>query len=167
LPSVTADDALPPYIAAFRYLFRAKPKGVIVMAVWRSLLPSMSQLWYRMDWMWTARFPFRLLLLVSDQVSGAAQTQVCIDLLTAPMCCIEPGFSAIIRSMALSLGPDQAAQIAFLRGRFVYHIIYSWALSIKPTIQDLENMNSMFRRFRVSGRPPDFATTAAKGSQTN
>ncbi len=81
-----------------------------------------------------------------------------------PDCCLDVGFSRILQRLARQVAGDLPSQVAFIRGTFVYSIVVSWASSVHGSIFDLECCNAQVRRFRVAGRPPTFATTAAKST---
>ena len=64
--------------------------------------------------------------------------------------------------MALAAASTREGQIVFLLGGFVRRILHVWAETESLTVFDLECINAVIGRVRVSGRSPDFSTLAAK-----
>ncbi len=151
------------HVAAFRHLFGSSAD--IIFKVWRALLPGLAQLWFRASWHFQ-RFPYRLILLVAPKVPQKVRQAVARELITAPDCCLDVGMSRILRDVARLHAPGQLEQqIAFLQSTYIFTIVLAWTTSVSACIFDLECMNSLIRSFRQGGgRPPDFATTAAKAS---
>ena len=73
------------------------------------------------------------------------------------------GLSQIVRNMADGFSEDHAERRQFVLGRYVYQVVLNWALNMSASIADLECLSSLIKRHRATGRPPDFATMAAKG----
>ena len=55
------------------------------MQVWRPLLPGLAQMWFRCFWMFQ-NFPYKLMLLVADDVDSHTQNVVVPHPLNSALC---------------------------------------------------------------------------------
>jgi hypothetical protein len=155
----TSEDT-PLHIRGFRSMFSGH--STLILKTWRVLLPGLAQLWFRLKFMFT-QFPFRLLLLIDDNTSSTDKDRIALELLTAPQCCLDSGFSAQLVAIAQRIAPhDRVAQQRFIRGSWTFAVLTNFNLSVQGTIIDLECTNAHVRNFQLNGRPPSFSTTSAK-----
>ena len=75
---------------------------------------------------------------------------------------MDQGFSIQFRHLAESSFPQRADCVEFVLSSFGRAVLESWAGSLSASIADLECVNAVIKRFRVSGRPESFSATAAK-----
>ena len=155
-----SDDTTPLHIRGFRSMFFGDTD--LILKLWRVLLPGLAQLWFRLRYVWT-QFPYCLLTLIDDKSTPSHKDFVADKLLSSPSCCLDAGLSRQLRAVAEHVAPqDVAAQHRFIRGPWVFAVLYNWSLSVQATIIDLECTNAHVRNFQVNGRPPCFSTTSAK-----
>ena len=156
-----------PHIDAFRRLFFAHGVGnddakQVVRSVWQCLLPGQAQLWYRTLVLMTDTFPFRLLLLIAPSPTEELKVQVAGDLLDALPCCLDDMCSQQLATMARATATSREGQIEYLLSENVSRIIHVFSETESLTVFDLECVNNIVGKVRVSGRCPDFCTAAAK-----
>ena len=160
------DSDCPQHIAAFRKLFCPRREDGesknIIRAVWRCLLPTHAQLWYRLLESVALAFPYKLFALVSKASTDAERLQLVVELLDANDDELDAMISGALRSMAEASSETREDRIGFLLSAFVRRIIQVWSESISLTVFDLECVNAVIGKLRASGRAPDFATIAAK-----
>lgn len=154
-------------VAAFRHLFAPSPGSEefaqLVVQTWRCLLPGLTQLWFRFFHSWRNRYPQRLLqMLVVDD--DQERQQLACELLELPKCCVDVGFSAVLRDVAQAEFVDHQDQVRFLCSPYVQAIIKYWSEAASPSIADIECVNASIKRSRCEGRPEHFARSAAKAT---
>jgi hypothetical protein len=135
---VESGPEVPSHVAALREMFcpsidtdtPTDTEKARVATLWRTLLPSHAQLWFRFLILHAECFPHRCLLLIVRGIDGARKNDICKQILNAPTCCIDAGFTALLRMMAWAAYPldcQQDLRIAFLMSPMVLLIIRTWA----------------------------------------
>ena len=134
----------------------------VILSVWRSLLPGLAQLWYRMKKSWRDFWPYKLLRLLLD-ISDAEKEQIALDLIRSRRCCFGQGgtLAQDLYDLAHSY-PTETEQVAFLLGPWCIRLIHRWAIILSATIQDLECGNAKIKKTHKGGRPQKEATLSAK-----
>jgi hypothetical protein len=131
----------PMQVQAFRQLvcpeFGTQSWAVVVVAVWRSLLPCHAQLWFRLYRQVAQLYPFKLLRLALHETSLDAKRRIAEDLLTVPDCCLDPAFSVALRQMALESDANLSGQVSFLVSDYCIAIIRAWAEVALPWLKTL------------------------------
>lgn len=149
---------LPPHVDAFRELLvpDAYEKPLLVLSVWRSLLPGLAQLWYRWKVTWRDLWPLKLLQFLRVDLDHGDKSKVAEDLLDCESCCLGNGGSiaADLKDIALSY-PTHDEQIRFLLCPWSLRLISTWSLALSSSIADLECGNAKIKKTTTSGRPQE------------
>ncbi len=115
-------EAAPAHVVCFRSWFSGE---AVILQVWRSLLPGMAQLWFRLHTTYVNQFPCRLLRLVLDDgaVPAAEKRQIVTELLAAPDCCLDTGLSLPLRDISMRCYDDHASRVAFFGSPYVMRLL--------------------------------------------
>ena len=103
----------------------------VILSVWRSLLPGLAQLWYRMKKCWRDFWPYKLLRLLLN-ISDAEKETIALDLLRSRKCCFGQGgtLAQDLYDLAHSY-PTEAEQVALLLGPWCIRLIHRWAKTVR------------------------------------
>ena len=139
-----------------------------------ALLPGLAQLWYRGFYVYRC-WPFRLLRLLNPHLPEVEKQSVATAFFTSPECCLDPGCSRKLRkwllqrwlgSDASQVPPDKLAEcsskLAALSDPVVKRLLQRIAQDSEVSVIDIECRHARNRRATLGGRPPNFATIAAR-----
>ena len=127
------------------------------------LLPGLAQMWYRAFYLYTESWPWKLLQLLPCTVS-ARRTTVAQDFLDACPDCLDRGLSLPLREHLTTVHPREqcALVLANNEDETVGAILSQLQSDAEASIMDIECRHARNRRAERGGRPPDFASMAAR-----
>lgn len=165
--NMLASAAIPLHVQAVRDRAAAAMGLPAAVTCFRQvLLPGLAQLWFRASYVYTETWPWKLLQLLPGTPS-ARRTVVAEDFLSACPDCLDRGLSLPLRTQ-LSAAHHQLSRkqfahlVANVEDETLGLVLRQLQTDAEASIMDIECRHARNRRAERGGRPPDFASMAAR-----
>lgn len=149
---------LPAHIAGFRHLFCQRGSTDFPSTakhLWRALIGGVAQMWFRLFYSFTKQWPYMLLLLISD-VAMELMLEVINNFLFAAVCCMDAGFTRVLRHLVDVNFVTVAEKRAFMLSNYIKVILLALAKHLSASIADIECFNAVIKRFGSRGGKQEY-----------
>ena len=129
-------------VLAFRSIFATGPDcSELVEEVWDVLLPGVAELWFRVVHRFVNQYPTRLLYLIHPDYE-TSRDKIAHDFLTCPACCLDSGFSRVLRRLCRRRLTQLQDQIAFMRSPWLAAVFEAWPAVFSTAISGIERFHA-------------------------